>query len=381
MSAPVVVVGAGLAGTSLVRELRKLDPEVPLTVIADDRADIYAKPNLSNFFASGKALSSLVQSTGEAWAAKMGVTLLSGATLQAIDTANRTLTTSSGPIVYRELVLAMGANPVRAPLEGDGAKAVQSVNSLADYTRFRNSLEGRKRVAILGAGLVGCEFADDLRAGGFEVVIFDPGTHPLGRLLPARTGRWVRDRLVGAGITIHSGLRVRAVHRDGSQLRVVDAQGNAHMVDAVLSAIGLRPRIELAEAAGIVVQRGIRVDRALRTSAPGVHALGDCAEVDSLVLPFVQPILHAARALAQNLAGTPTSLRYPAMPVVVKTPSTPLVVCPPPAGIEGVWSEDVSEASARAIFRDASGREMGFALSGEATREKTTLASQMPDWL
>ena len=102
-------------------------------------------------------------------------------------------------------------------------------------------------------------------------------------------------------------------------------------VDAVLSSVGLRPRTGLAERAGIAVKRGIVVDRYLATNAPDVYALGDCAEVEGLVLPFVMPIMHAARALAKTLCGEPTRLTYPAMPIVVKTTAYPVVVAPPAA--------------------------------------------------
>jgi len=153
------------------------------------------------------------------------------------------------------------------------------------------------------------------------------------------------------------------------------------MVDAVLSAVGLRPNLELARSAGLSVNRGIVVDRYLRTTDPDIHALGDCAEVEGLVLPFVQPILHAARALAKTLSGTPTELRYPAMPVVVKTPSAPLVVCPPPIGSEGEWREEPSGSGRVAVFRDPSSKPLGFALAGEATKEKGAWAAKIPDWL
>jgi len=150
--------------------------------------------------------------------------------------------------------------------------------------------------------------------------------------------------------------------------------------DAVLSAIGLRPRIDLARRAGLTVNRGIVTDRFLGTSAADVYALGDCAEVEGQVLPFVAPIMHAARALACTLTGTPTAVVYPAMPVVVKTPAMPVVVAPP-ASAEGAWELEIAEDGVDARFVNSAGALAGFALVGTSTNRKQALARQLPPML
>jgi rubredoxin-NAD+ reductase len=142
----------------------------------------------------------------------------------------------------------------------------------------------------------------------------------------------------------------------------------------------LRPETALAQAGGLEVKRGIVVDRALATSAPRVFALGDCAEVAGLVLPFVMPIMQQAKAIAKSLAGTPTAVAYPAMPVVVKTPACPTAVCPPPAGAAGSWREEVTAEGVKALFEDAAGKPLGFALAGSAAAERQALAARMPPW-
>jgi rubredoxin---NAD+ reductase len=142
--------------------------------------------------------------------------------------------------------------------------------------------------------------------------------------------------------------------------------------------VGLRPATELAQTAGLRINRGIIADPYLQTSAPDIYTLGDCAEICGLVLPFVQPILHAARALAKTLAGEATALHYPVMPVVVKTPACPAVVCPPPQGVQGQWQESVSTGGVRALFRGEDGGLLGFALTGmETVKEQTMLAAQI----
>ena len=159
------------------------------------------------------------------------------------------------------------------------------------------------------------------------------------------------------------------------------ANGDVLSADLVLSAIGLKARTDLARAAGLQVNRGIVVNTQLQTSAAGCYALGDCAEVAGLHLPFVMPIMQQARALAKTLAGTATPLQYPAMPVVVKTPVCPTVVCPPPMGVEGQWTEDAAADGVRALYKDSSGALRGFALTGAAVKDKQALTKEIPNLL
>ncbi|MCE1185641.1 MAG: FAD-dependent oxidoreductase, partial [Rhodocyclales bacterium] len=135
----------------------------------------------------------------------------------------------------------------------------------------------------------------------------------------------------------------------------------------------------LASAAGLACQRGIVVDRLLQTSAPHIHAIGDCAEVAGLSLPFVLPIMQQVRALARSLTGTPTEVRYPAMPVMVKTPALPTVVAPPAPGTDGQWAVDESAPHGlEARFCAPDGSLRGFALLGSATARKQALTAQLP---
>jgi rubredoxin-NAD+ reductase len=275
-------------------------------------------------------------------------------------------------------VLALGADPIRLPLGGDGAADVLSVNDLDDYARFRSRLGPRGRVLILGAGLIGCEFANDLAGAGHAVTVADPAGTPLSRLLPPAAGQALRDAHTRAGVAWRLGDSAEEVSRAGAGCRVRYASGEEQVCELVLSAVGLRPRTALAKAAGLEVGRGVLVDRQLRTSDPAVFALGDCAEGAGLVLPYVMPIMHAARALARTLAGEPTAVSYPAMPVVVKTPAWPTVVSPPPLGATGEWETEVSSTGVRAQFRSPNGDLLGFALSGDALAEKGALTRQVP---
>jgi len=379
---PIIILGSGLAGITLLRELRKLDKDVPVTLVTADDGAFYSKPNLSNALTLGKSAAQLAQTTATQLASQLKAEILTHTQALAIRVDEQIAETSAGCLPYSQLVLAIGAHPVRLPLQGNAAEEVMSVNNLFDYTEFREKLAGKKRVAILGAGLIGCEFANDINTAGFACDVFDLAPQPLGRLLPAQAADFFRNRFEESGVRFHLQTTIASVVRQDAGYVLTDSHGAAHRADLVLSAVGLKPATELAQNAGLNINRGIVVDQYLRTSHPNIFALGDCAEVQGMVLPFVQPIFHAARALAKTLGGEMTGLHYPAMPVVVKTPACPTVVCPPPAGASGSWHATSDATGVRALFKDAAGNALGFVLlGGGAVNERAALVMQMPPWL
>jgi rubredoxin-NAD+ reductase len=400
MSLPVVVIGSGLSGWTTVREFRKLDTATPVVLVTLGSGDFYAKPTLSNAFAQKRLPAQLVTTPANALAATLQVALRARTRVTGIDTAARTVALEGGEtLAWRDLVLATGAHPVRVPLQGDAADRVRSVNSLDDYGAFHRELPAGAAVVVMGAGLIGCEFANDLLAAGYRVHLVDPAPVPLSNLLPADAGAALAEALAAAGAVLHAGATVRAVDAAGAAdaadapsgaaaaatpagdaapapaaaaapaLRVTLSDGTVLQAGAVLSAIGLRAETALAEAAGIRCERGVCVDDLLRTSAPGVHALGDGAQYASAggrLLPYVMPVMSAARALAATLAGTPTPVRFPVMPVTVKTPALPIVVAAPgPDHADGGrWSRPEDGVW---HFHDADGLLRGFVLAGKQT--------------
>lgn len=374
----IVIIGTGLAGYTVARELRKLDTTTPLRLLSRDDAPFYSKPVLSNAYAQKKSPEQIALNTAREMGAQLHAVISPNTTVNAIDTAHRQIMLGNEQVPYSKLVLAIGADPIRIPLAGDAAGEVLSVNDLTDYARFRQAAAQAQRVMILGAGLIGCEFANDLRSAGIEVDVIDPAPQVLGRLLPPQAAAFLRAALEKAGVRFHFGTTALSVTRRAANLDVNLANGVVVQTDVVLSAIGLRPRVELAQGGGIATNRGIVTDVYLKTSAEDVYALGDCAEVAGHNLPFVMPIMQAARALAKTLTGTVTAVQYPPMPVVVKTPACPTVVCPPPMGVLGSWQENVTSDGVRALFHDDAGTLRGFALLGVATKDKQLLVKDIP---
>lgn len=386
MSAPVIIIGSGLAGYNVAREFRKLDTQTPLVVISRDHAGFYSKPMLSNALAGKKTAETLVMKTADKMAAELNAQVLAHTEVTGVDTTAKAVSLNDGStLAYSSLVLALGADPIRLPLEGDAADTVLSVNDLDDFARFAKALEAApsgkaaQRVAILGAGLIGCEFANDLLARGVQPTVLDLADRALARLLPAEGSAYLQDKLQALGVSFRFGVAAKAVNRaDNGSLNVLLNDGTTLNTDLVLSAIGLKARTGLAAAAGLAVNRGVVVDQTLQTSAAHVYAVGDMAEVMGLNLPYVIPIMQQARALAATLAGNTTAVTYPAMPVTVKTPGCPTVVCPPAMGANGQWVVEAVEDGLVSKFVNDAGTLLGFALQGKATAQRQALATQVP---
>jgi rubredoxin-NAD+ reductase len=373
--APIVILGSGLAGYTVAREFRRRDADTPLVVVSRDGAGFYSKPMLSNALAGKKTAATLVMKPAEKMAAELNATIKARTSASRIDTVAQQVVLDNGEVLaYRDLVLALGADPIRLPLEGDGACEVLSVNDLDDYARFADRIEGAKTVAILGAGLIGCEFANDLLARGITPTVIDLADRPLSRLLPEGASARLRVALEAAGVRFHFNVVASRVDRTETGVTLLLSDGSTLAADLVLSAIGLKPRTSIAQAAGLAVNRGVVVDRLLATSAAHVYAVGDCAEVEGHTLPYVMPLMQQARALAATLAGTPTQVVYPAMPVVVKTPACPTVVCPPPMASAGTWSTELTDDACVSHFTGDDGALLGFAVMGTATSQKQALA-------
>ena len=376
---PIIVVGSGLAGYSVIRELRKLDREVPVMLLSRDSGDYYSKPMLSNAFAQGKDAAALVQTPAAEMAKQLGICVRSHIEVLGIDVAAKCLTTTQGELRYSRLVLAMGADPIRIPMQGDAADAVCSVNDIADYAHLREAMQGVKRIAIMGGGLIGCEFANDWAAAGFAVSVIDPGLYPLASLMPQAAGSQLLAPLTAIGVDWRFGTSVSRVDSAATGYTLTLADGSQLQADIVLSAIGLRPRIALAQAAGLEVGRGIKVDAHLRSSDADIFALGDCAEIEGRVQPFVLPIMHAARALAKTLAGEHTAVVFPAMPVVVKTPAHPVAVLPVARDAVGTWKELATGQGVKMGFFAEGNKMTGFALTGEFASERSEMAKRLAE--
>ncbi len=380
--APVVIIGTGLAGYGLAKEFRKHDQDTPLILITSDDGRSYSKPMLSTGYTKDMSTDDLAQMDAGSMGRMLKASVWTMTKVSGIDTANQLIKVGDAEtaVHYSKLVLALGADVIRPPIEGDALDKVYSVNDLLDYDDFRTAMKKNdvKKVCLIGGGLIGCEYTNDLINGGFETETVDPLAYCLPTLLPETAGRAVQTALEEKGARFHFGPLVTAVNNAENGVNVSLNNGESITADLVVSAVGVRPQVALAQSSGIETNRGVVTNRLLETSASNVYAMGDCAEVNGHVLVYVAPLMAQARALAKTLSGEPTEVSYPAMPVTIKVPACPVSVAPPAQGAEGEWSFEVDGCNVKGEFRDASGALLGFALTGEATKQKMALQKELP---
>ncbi|ELB2760980.1 FAD-dependent oxidoreductase [Vibrio alginolyticus] len=361
---PIVIIGSGHSGYQLAAALRAQSETVPITVFTADDGALYSKPALSNALVMNKDGDALQSESALEWESRLNIRVYPHTRVEQIDRANSTLHTSIGKYAYSRLVLATGASPIEIPIEGDRSW-VMSVNDLVDYRRFRAELQDKKRIAILGDGLIGCEFANDLIESGYEVTVIGLGQWPMERLIPQQLGESLQSALADRGVqwALQDSI-TRIEPRSESSAVLHLNSGKQIEADLVLSAVGLKPNVSLAERAGLEVGRGIKVNQFGQTSDESIYSLGDCVETEQGWQPYIAPINQMIPSVAKSLLGdiTPTSLTP--TPVIVKTPILPLTIFTVAAEEQGQWYIETQADELTAAFYSPEGAMLGFALLG-----------------
>ena len=383
---PIVIIGTGLSGYTVAREFRRLNKEAPLVLLTADAGGFYSKPMLSNAFAQNKTAEQLVTQSAEQMATQLNADIKTSVKVTGIDTHAKVIQIGSEQIEYDKLVLAVGAQAIRLDLKGDAAQQVLSVNNIDDYARLRQHLQADTpvRIAIIGAGLIGCEFADDLAGAGHAITVIDPNTRPLAALAAPALSEGLQKALEERGVQFRFGTVAESVKHEANALQIQLADGSTVDADIVVSAVGLRPDLHLAKLANLKTGRGIVVDTKGQTSAADVYALGDCAEYtfadgSAHTLPYIMPIMTAGRAIARTLNGEPTEIDIKPSPVLIKTPSYPLaLIAPLPHTVaSGNWSVEMMDNRTICRFHDADGILTGFGTSPHDNAIRQTLLGEL----
>lgn len=362
---PLVIVGSGLAGYTLVREFRKLDAEHPIILITQSDGSFYPKPQLSAALGNQKSADQLVMKSAAEMADSLGIEIRTQERVLSIDSNRKCLHLTQEEIPFGRLVLAMGAEP----RELKEAKKAISVNQLADYRRFRETLTQASGVTIIGTGLVGCEFAYDLARSGHSVRLWGAEDRILQRFLPEEPARALGKALEDLGVQISTASKQPLADM------VSEAQATNRML---LTSIGLEVDKRLAETAGLRCRRGICVDQRFQTSVSDIFAIGDCAEVGNTLYQYIQPITSQARTLAQILSGTDKHWETDWWPVTIKLPGNPMIFMPP-AGAQGSWEQEGSALDLKGVFVDDNGKASGAYLLGQRVKERASILALLKE--
>jgi NADPH-dependent 2,4-dienoyl-CoA reductase/sulfur reductase-like enzyme/nitrite reductase/ring-hydroxylating ferredoxin subunit len=270
----VVIVGGGAAGFAAAEMLRRQEYRGSIVMLSSDDASPVDRPNLSKDYLAGNAPEEWVPLRGDDYYSDNGIDLRLTTSVAGIDSRSRVVVLSDGgKVAFDRLLLATGAEPIRLPIPGAGPRQVHTLRSLSDSRAIIEQAKTAKRALVIGASFIGLEVAASLRARGTEVHVVAPEKRPMERILGPQMGDFVRALHEEHGVVFHLEDTVAAI--DGKNVRL--KSGGALEAELVVAGVGVRPRLELAEKAGLKVDRGVIVDSRLATSAPGIFAAGDIA--------------------------------------------------------------------------------------------------------
>jgi NADPH-dependent 2,4-dienoyl-CoA reductase/sulfur reductase-like enzyme/nitrite reductase/ring-hydroxylating ferredoxin subunit len=268
----IVIAGGGAAGFAAAEMLRRLDYQGEVIMLSDDADPPVDRPNLSKDYLAGRAPEEWVPLRPDAYYAENGIDLRLGVRIGAVNPrAREVVLTDGGTISYDRLLLATGAEPVRLALPGAAPSDVFTLRSLADSRRIIARAQTATRVLVVGASFIGLEVAASLRARGQEVHVVAPEERPMERVLGPQLGDLIRALHEEKGVIFHMGNTVTAFEAGRATLK----NGTSLEADFAALGVGVRPRIQLAEAAGLALDRGVAANSYLQTSAPDIYAAGD----------------------------------------------------------------------------------------------------------
>jgi len=339
----VLIIGAGKAGWEVAKALRAINSSLSIAIVTGCNGDIYEKPQLSNAFIKKIDLHRLVRESGIDAASRLNIQLFAHTHAVHISSSLKQLRTTKGMFKYKYLVIAHGAKPVRHPLLS--AQDCWHVNHLSTYQELRRVVEPKQSdIAIIGAGLIGCELANDLALGGHRIYLVDTTNLPLSNVIPKVASEALLESWKNLPIQFFGRQQITKMSH-GAEKKILSMQSGLELnIDHVVLCMGLQPDSSLAQSAGITWDKGIAVDsQSLKTNIDHIFALGDCISVEGKVSRYIEPILRQARVIANQITGNQSIVfNSQPSPIRIKTSSLPMRL----EGIveyQGEWKMTVSK--------------------------------------
>jgi 3-phenylpropionate/trans-cinnamate dioxygenase ferredoxin reductase subunit len=309
----LIIIGASLAGAKASETLREEGFDGEIVLIGEEPVRPYERPPLSKQYLQGSAERDTVFVHPEGFYADNAIELRLSSTVESLDVASQEVVLASGEhLRYDAALIATGSTPRRLTVPGADLRGVHYLRTLADSDALRDAITSAHRVIVIGAGWIGCEVAASARQLGAAVAMVEVGGLPLERVLGTELGSFYRDLHADHGVELHFGVGVDSLLGTGSVEAVRLADGTTIAGDVIVVGVGVVPRVELAEGAGLTLDNGIVTDQFLATSSRGVFAAGDVASAWHPIFDRHIRLEHWSSALnqgpvaAKNMLGIPT---------------------------------------------------------------------------
>jgi nitrite reductase (NADH) large subunit len=365
----LVIVGNGMAGLRFIERLNTHAPDrFDVTVVGAESAPAYNRVLLSSLLAE-EIDEAACRFRDRSWYLRQGVRLITGAPATAIDTIEREVVVGDfTTLPFDRLVIATGSSPIRLPKPGMDLPGVVTFRDLADVAAIRTAARAGARAVVIGGGLLGLEAAYGLARLGIDTTLLHVMDRLMERQLDHRAARLVKAAMEAKGVRVLLQADTAAIEGEGRVEQVRLAGGRALPADLVVMAVGVRPHTELARAAGLEIGRGILVDDLMGTSAPGIYAIGECAEHRGIAYGLVEPAYEQADTLARRLGGDEAAYQGSVLATSLKVSGVPVfsagIVADEADGEPILLSCPASGTYRKLLIRD--GRLVGALLVGDA---------------
>lgn len=298
----IIIVGAGLAGWSIAEQIRRLDANCAITLLSACEAHSYHKPELSIAFSRQRQLEQIIQESAQDKAKRLNIQLISNCFVVGAHPQTQQLRTTRGQFTYHKLILAHGAQPfLPEPFE---KQHCWRINNLQHWHGLSKQLNGTKTIAVIGAGMIGCEIAEDLAKAGHHVHLIERQTRPLASLLPTCASEKLQHAQQQLGIQFYGNCQVKRISTITDKKQIELADQTTLNVDLVLVSLGLTTDSRLAGHLKLDFDRGYVVNpQTLQTSNAHIYALGDCINLQGSPCRFIEPINKQAQAIAHHILG------------------------------------------------------------------------------
>lgn len=309
----VTVIGGGLAGAKTVEALREQGFNGEIVIVAEEQHLPYERPPLSKGYLAGASAFEDAIVHPVSWYEEQGVTLRQGVRATRLDPAAHTVSLDDGSeLSYGRLVLATGSQPRQLPLPGAEASNVHMLRTVEDSDVIRQTFGEGKKLVLIGGGWIGLEVAATARQAGTDVTVLEGAPLPLLRVLGPKVAEVFAELHRSHGVNLQTEVRVAGIETTGSGPSIATGvrleDGEIIPADAIIIGVGVAPRVELAEQAGLAVDNGVLVDSSLRTSDPDIFAVGDIAHHEHPVLGRRIRVEHWANAMNQPATAVATIL-------------------------------------------------------------------------